>query len=68
MPWYELPNGLVMTDKFGPCCQCGGPTNTLDVDFQVKVHQGTCFWDLLNEWWEAEERAQHQEIMASWIV
>lgn len=52
--WYEYRRGgatTVLLDAFGPCFQCGGPTNTLDVDFETWLHQGVCALEADAAYW-----------------
>ncbi len=69
MLWVEDPldRSLVMVDTFAPCCVCGGPTNTLDVDFSARVHKGACIHQLVVEWQEAELLAQQREIESTFL-
>ncbi len=54
--WYEYRRGgcgWVMCHSSGPCFWCGGPTNSLDVNFQTWLHQGVCTMLAERDYWHA---------------
>ena len=57
--WYEHRvhgTSTVMTDRFGACWVCGGPTNSIDVCFEAYQHQGACAVAAERSYWKAVTR------------
>lgn len=48
--WVEAHRS-VLTDSSGPCWHCGGPTNTLEPNFETWLHLGYCTLEKDREYW-----------------